>query len=148
MRTSRSSARVVSMRVPLTSRMMSPRCRPVCPAGVLRETSVTTTPEVVWRERRPISSATAGERFTTEAPVKGELPPIDAAVFAHTALAYELAYGKGLTPFLRLAQNTGVPRLADGVGMLVEQAAEAWVWWHRVRPQTKAVIDKLTVPLK
>jgi shikimate dehydrogenase len=93
-----------------------------------------------------------GERFdlvfnATSASLKGELPAIDAAVFGRTALAYELAYGKGLTPFLRLAQNAGVPKLADGVGMLVEQAAEAWVWWRNVRPDTRAVIDKLTVPL-
>jgi shikimate dehydrogenase len=93
-----------------------------------------------------------GERFdlvfnATSASLKGELPAIDAAVFTHTTLAYELAYGKGLTPFLRLAQNAGVPQLADGVGMLVEQAAEAWVWWRNVRPDTRAVIDKLTVPL-
>ena len=93
------------------------------------------------------------ERFdlvvnATSASMKGELPPIDAAAFAHAALTYDMTYGKGLTPFLRLAQNSGVPRLADGVGMLVEQAAEAWVWWHGMRPSTKAVIDKLTVPLK
>jgi shikimate dehydrogenase len=62
--------------------------------------------------------------------------------------ADELAYGKGLTPFLRLAQNAGVARLADGVGMLVEQAAEAWVWWRGVRPPTRAVIDQITVPLR
>ena len=62
-------------------------------------------------------------------------------------MAYELAYGKGLTPFLRLAQNAGVKRLADGVGMLAEQAAEAFAWWRGVRPDTRAVIDRLTVPL-
>jgi shikimate dehydrogenase len=56
-------------------------------------------------------------------------------------------YGKGLTPFLRLAQNAGVQRLADGVGMLVEQAAEAFLWWRGVRPDTRTVIDTLTVPL-
>lgn len=94
-----------------------------------------------------------GERFdlvfnATSASLKGELPAVDAAVFGRTALAYELAYGKGLTPFLRLAQNAGVPKLADGVGMLVEQAAEAWVWWRNVRPDTRAVIDQLTVPLR
>jgi shikimate dehydrogenase len=83
----------------------------------------------------------------TSASLKGELPPVPAAVFANTALAYELVYGKGLTPFLRLAQNAGVPRLADGVGMLVEQAAEAFLWWRGVRPDTRAVIDQLTVPL-
>ena len=69
-------------------------------------------------------------------------------VFGGAALAYELAYGKGLTPFLRLAQNAGVPRLADGVGMLVEQAAEAFAWWRGVRPETAALIARLTVPIK
>ena len=83
----------------------------------------------------------------TSASLKGELPPIVPAVFATDALAYEMVYGKGLTPFLRLAQNAGVKRLADGVGMLVEQAAEAFVWWRGVRPQTRTLIDKLTVPL-
>ncbi|MBA3776210.1 MAG: shikimate dehydrogenase [Betaproteobacteria bacterium] len=83
----------------------------------------------------------------TSASLKGELPPIAPDVFATDALAYELVYGKGLTPFLRLAQNAGVKRLADGVGMLVEQAAEAFVWWRGVRPQTRTLIDKLTVPL-
>jgi shikimate dehydrogenase len=63
-------------------------------------------------------------------------------------LAYELAYGKGLTPFLRLAQQNGVQRLADGVGMLVEQAAEAFDWWRGVRPETAAVIGQLTVALR
>jgi shikimate dehydrogenase len=94
----------------------------------------------------------AGERFdlvvnATSASMRSELPPVDASVFTRAALAYEMAYGKGLTPFLRLAQNAGVPHLADGVGMLVEQAAEAWVWWRNVRPDTRAVIDKLTIPL-
>ena len=84
----------------------------------------------------------------TSASLKGELPPLPAGAFANTALAYELVYGKGLTPFLRLAQNASVPRLADGVGMLVEQAAEAFLWWRGVRPDTRAVIDQLTVPLK
>jgi shikimate dehydrogenase len=83
----------------------------------------------------------------TSASLKGELPPVPATVFGPDALAYELVYGKGLTPFLRLAQNAGVKRLADGVGMLAEQAAEAFEWWRGVRPDTRAVIDRLTVPL-
>jgi shikimate dehydrogenase len=36
--------------------------------------------------------------------------------------------------------------IADGVGMLVEQAAEAFAWWRSVRPETSSVIDRLTVP--
>jgi shikimate dehydrogenase len=76
-----------------------------------------------------------------------ELPPLPASVFAPGCLAYDLTYGKGLTPFLKLAQQAGVIRLADGVGMLAEQAAEAFVWWRGIRPDTAAVIQKLTVPL-
>jgi shikimate dehydrogenase len=52
-----------------------------------------------------------------------------------------------LTPFLRQAQAAGVQHIADGVGMLVEQAAEAFVWWRGVRPDTQAVIERMTVPL-
>jgi shikimate dehydrogenase len=84
----------------------------------------------------------------TSASLKGELPPVPATVFASGGLAYELVYGKGLTPFLRLAHNAGVQCLADGVGMLVEQAAEAFVWWRGVRPATRAVIDRIALPLK
>lgn len=83
----------------------------------------------------------------TSAGLRGELPPLPAAVFAHAALAYEMSYGKGLTPFLRLARQSGAARLADGVGMLVEQAAEAFAWWRGVRPQTRPVIERLALPL-
>ena len=83
----------------------------------------------------------------TSASLRAELPPVPATVFRNGALAYELVYGKGLTPFLRLAQNAGVGRLADGVGMLVEQAAEAFAWWRGVSPQTSSLIEKLSVPL-
>ena len=83
----------------------------------------------------------------TSASLTAELPPLPASVFAPGALAYELAYGKGLTPFLKLAQQAGVTRLADGVGMLAEQAAEAFAWWRGVRPDTQGVIRQLTVPL-
>ncbi|WP_321781541.1 shikimate dehydrogenase [Paraburkholderia sp. J94] len=83
----------------------------------------------------------------TSASLTGELPPVPPSVFSPDGTAYELAYGKRLTPFLRLARNAGVHGVADGVGMLVEQAAEAFAWWRGVRPQTAAVIDRLTVPL-
>ncbi len=94
----------------------------------------------------------AGERFdivvnATSASLAGALPPLAPQVFAPGCLAYELVYGRGLTPFLRLARNAGAQHLADGVGMLVEQAAEAFAWWRGVRPATRSVIDDLTVPL-
>ena len=83
----------------------------------------------------------------TSASLRGEMPSLPGAVFRGARLAYELAYGKGLTPFLKSAQREGVPQLADGVGMLVEQAAEAFVWWRGIRPPTSGVIRELTVPL-
>jgi shikimate dehydrogenase len=63
----------------------------------------------------------------TSASLHADLPPVPTSAFAPGCLAYELAYGKSLTPFLKLAQQAGVTHLAlaDGVGMLVEQAAEA-----------------------
>ena len=96
--------------------------------------------------------ALAGQPFdlvfnATSASLRGELPPVPSTAFAPGCLAYELAYGKGLTPFLRLAQASGAGHLADGVGMLAEQAAEAFEWWRGTRPDTQAVIAQLTVPL-
>ena len=74
-------------------------------------------------------------------------PPVPDTVFARGCLAYEMVYGKGLTPFLAQARTAADARLADGVGMLVEQAAEAFVWWRGVRPDTTALIEELRVPL-
>lgn len=104
------------------------------------------------RVRSCAFSELVGLRFdvvfnATSASLRGELPAVPTTVFAQCELAYELAYGKGLTPFLRVAQSAGAQRLADGVGMLAEQAAEAFVWWRGVRPDTAAVIRHLTVPL-
>ena len=82
----------------------------------------------------------------TSASLTGDLPPVPPSVFSPRGTAYELAYGKRLTPFLRLAKNAGVHGMADGVGMLVEQAAEAFFWWRGVRPETRSVIDRLAVP--
>ena len=94
----------------------------------------------------------AGQRFdivinATSASLRGELPAVPADVFAAASLAYELVYGKGLTPFLRLARDGGVPNMADGVGMLVEQAAASFEWWRGIRPDTRDVIRSLTIPL-
>ncbi|NDY91220.1 shikimate dehydrogenase [Ideonella livida] len=102
---------------------------------------------------RPYAALAAEGRFdlvvnATSASLSGQLPPVPASVFSPTGTAYELAYGKGLTPFLKLARQAGVRGVADGVGMLVEQAAEAFAWWRGVRPATTAVIDRLTVPLE
>lgn len=83
----------------------------------------------------------------TSASLSAQLPPVPASALAPNGLAYDMVYGKGLTPFLRLAKDSGVRHLTDGVGMLVEQAAEAFAWWRGVRPDTTEVIRRMTVPL-
>jgi shikimate dehydrogenase len=49
--------------------------------------------------------------------------------------------------FLHLARDAGAGRVADGVGMLVEQAAEGFAWWRGVGPTTRAIIARLSIPL-
>ncbi|WP_029461731.1 shikimate dehydrogenase [Serpentinimonas barnesii] len=83
----------------------------------------------------------------TSASLSAEGLPLPARAFKPDGLAYDMVYGKGLTPFLRQAQQAGVHQLADGVGMLVEQAAEAFAWWRGVRPDTAEVIHRLSLPL-
>ncbi|MBS0499590.1 MAG: shikimate dehydrogenase, partial [Proteobacteria bacterium] len=83
----------------------------------------------------------------TSASLSGQAPAVPASAFAPGALAYDMVYGKGLTPFLALAQSAGCARVADGLGMLVEQAAESFALWRGVRPDTRAVLARLAVPL-
>ncbi|MFL6581831.1 MAG: shikimate dehydrogenase [Burkholderiales bacterium] len=78
----------------------------------------------------------------TSAGLSGALTPMPAEVFAPGALAYDMMYGKSLTPFLRFAASHGA-EYSDGLGMLVEQAAESFLLWRGVRPQTAPVIEML-----
>ena len=77
----------------------------------------------------------------TAASLAGELPPLSPRVFAAGALAYDMMYGRD-TPFLSFARTHGAAT-ADGLGMLVEQAAEAFHVWRGIRPDTAPVIAAL-----
>jgi shikimate dehydrogenase len=68
--------------------------------------------------------------------------PVPAAVLAPGALAVDLMYGAAAQPFLAWAEGAGA-RARDGLGMLVEQAAEAFFVWRGVRPQTAPVLQAL-----
>lgn len=83
----------------------------------------------------------------TSASLFGQLPAIPGRLFHHGTLAYDLVYGKGMTPFMAFARDNGADRTVDGVGMLVEQAAEAFAWWRGVRPETTSVIQTLRASL-
>jgi shikimate dehydrogenase len=79
----------------------------------------------------------------TAASLQGEVPDLPAAIFAPGALAYDMMYGDKPTPFMSWAQENGAGQVADGLGMLVEQAAESFRAWHGVRPETSPVIAAL-----
>lgn len=67
--------------------------------------------------------------------------PIPNSIFTKDTLAYDMMYGRE-TPFMAQARQAGAS-VADGLGMLVEQAAEAFYLWHGVRPETRPVIEKI-----
>jgi len=96
---------------------------------------------------------TAGRQFdavinATSASLAGEALPLPAGIFAADSLAYDMMYGKGETPFLALARAQGAAQLADGLGMLVEQAAEAFLVWRGMRPDSAPVLAALREQLK
>ncbi len=79
----------------------------------------------------------------TAASLNNELPELPAGIFATGALAYDMMYSQEPTPFLKYAAQHNVPYLADGIGMLVEQAAESFHLWRGIRPDTAAIIAQL-----
>jgi shikimate dehydrogenase len=92
-------------------------------------------------------AALAGQQFdivinATSSGLTDSLPPLPDGIFKPGALAYDMMYGKQ-TPFLRFAREQGATQLADGLGMLVEQAAVAFQKWRGVSPDTAPVIAKL-----
>jgi shikimate dehydrogenase len=90
--------------------------------------------------------ALAGRSFdlvvnATSSGLRGEAPPIPVDVFRKGALAYELVYGRD-TAFLAMARKHGA-KTSDGTGMLVEQAADSFLLWRGMRPETAGVIAAL-----
>lgn len=68
--------------------------------------------------------------------------PLPPEIFATGSLAYDMMYGRE-TPFMSFARKHGAGHIADGLGMLVEQAAEAFFIWRQIHPETRPVIAKL-----
>lgn len=83
----------------------------------------------------------------TSASLQGELPPVPAAVVAAHTTCYDMMYGAEPTPFCQWATELRAGQVIDGLGMLVEQAAEAFSVWRGVKPETAEVIAKLRASL-
>jgi shikimate dehydrogenase len=76
----------------------------------------------------------------TSASLQDTIPPIPPGVLGPTTLCYDMAYGKGDTAFTRWSKSAGAGRAETGWGMLVEQAAESFLLWRGVKPDTAPVI--------
>lgn len=75
--------------------------------------------------------------------LKGDMPALPSALLNNASCCYDLVYGKTLTPFTQWAQHQGCHYVADGLGMLVEQAAASFERWTGQRPATAEVIEDL-----
>lgn len=77
----------------------------------------------------------------TSTSLQDAIPPVPPSVVGPATLCYDMAYGKGDTPFTRWAKSAGAGRAETGWGMLVEQAAESFLLWRGVKPDTKPVLE-------
>ena len=66
---------------------------------------------------------------------------LPASLVSTTTVAYDLAYGKAAQPFMQWARDAGAAQVLDGLGMLVETAADSFEHWLGVRPETDEVLD-------
>ena len=79
----------------------------------------------------------------TSASLSDELPPLPQNLLTENGVCYDLAYGNKPTAFVRWGQLQNASKSLDGLGMLVEQAAEAFLLWRGVRPKTREIIELL-----
>ncbi|MFZ2727300.1 MAG: shikimate dehydrogenase [Methylococcaceae bacterium] len=79
----------------------------------------------------------------TSASLSGQLPPLPENLLTINGCCYDLAYGNQPTVFVQWGIAQQARKSLDGLGMLVEQAAEAFYLWRGIRPQTKMVIEQI-----
>lgn len=79
----------------------------------------------------------------TASGISGEIPSLPDSIMNNTIRCYDMFYRRGTTPFLAWAKQLGVEHYADGLGMLVGQAAHAFFLWHGVMPEIEPVLQQL-----
>lgn len=98
-------------------------------------------------------SALNGHQFdllinASAASLHGELPPLPDTILSVDACAYDMLYAAAATPFNTWAEQNGACHVADGLGMLVEQAAESFHLWRAVRPDTASPLMTVRAELQ
>ena len=83
----------------------------------------------------------------TSSSLTGDLPPLPEDLLAPGAACYDMSYASEATVFMRWAKQQGAAEIADGLGMLVGQAAESFSLWRGVTPETQTVIEDLRARL-
>ena len=78
----------------------------------------------------------------TSASLAGDLPPVPESAIGPQTQAYDMMYGPQETVFNQWARTRGAAKTMDGLGMLVEQAAEAFFIWRGIRPDTAPVLER------
>lgn len=79
----------------------------------------------------------------TSAGLSGDVPDLPGTLLTERSCCYDMVYGAEPTPFMRWSAHHAAWAVADGLGMLVEQAAESFYSWRNVRPETRPVINQL-----
>jgi shikimate dehydrogenase len=80
----------------------------------------------------------------TSAGLQGEMPTLPVGLVGEESVCYDMAYGRGHTPFTLWAKSLHAARTTKGWGMLVEQAAESFLLWRGIRPATEPVLRALS----
>ena len=84
----------------------------------------------------------------SSAGLSGEMPDLPATLLTERSCCYDMLYGAERTPFMRWAAHHAAWAVADGLGMLVEQAAESFYIWRHFRPETRPVINQIRLSME
>jgi len=84
----------------------------------------------------------------TSAGLSGEAPALPESLLTERTCCYDMVYGPEPTPFMRWAAHHAAWAVADGLGMLVEQAAQSFYIWRGERPETQSVISQLRLSME
>ncbi|MDP9013708.1 MAG: shikimate dehydrogenase [Pseudomonadota bacterium] len=79
----------------------------------------------------------------TSASLQGEMPQLPVGLVSQRTVCYDMAYGRAETPFTLWAKSLHAARVVKGWGMLIEQAAESFLLWRGIRPNTQPVREAL-----